>query len=162
MPSEGSKVKHIQLRFPVLPLMYCDFSGFPESFHNIMYVTWEKTYILCNVALRNVIFDLFDTSLVKFGTKWWAMIQFCWQRPRCSFYTQTWYLHLLPFTCLLWIVSKQITWIFYNLFTFILPLSQLFWNVLQLSKTKFVHIYKIHLRCSENFGNLFFVLLSIK
>ncbi len=66
------------------------------------------------------------------------------------------------FTCLLWIVSKQITWIFYNLFTFILPLSQLFWNVLQPSKTKFVHIYKIHLRCSENFGNLFFVLLSIK
>ncbi len=24
MPSEGSKVKHIQMRFPALPYMYCD------------------------------------------------------------------------------------------------------------------------------------------
>ncbi len=34
-------------------------------------------------ALWNVIFYLFDTSLVKFGTKWWAMIQFCLQRLKC-------------------------------------------------------------------------------
>ncbi len=27
--------------------------------------------------------------------------------------------------------QNSLTWIFYNLFTFILPLSQLFWNVLQ-------------------------------
>ncbi len=40
MPSEGSKIKHIQLRFPVLPYMYCDFSGFPECFHGIKYDTW--------------------------------------------------------------------------------------------------------------------------
>ncbi len=38
--------------------------------------------------------------------------------------------------------------IFYNLFTFILPLSQLFWDVLQPSKSKCVYIYKIHLRWS--------------
>ncbi len=44
--------------------------------------------------------------------------------------------------------QKSLTWIFYNLFTFILPLSQLFSSVLQPSKTKFVHIYKIHLRWS--------------
>ncbi len=44
--------------------------------------------------------------------------------------------------------QKSLTWIFYNLFTFILPLSQLFSSVLQPSKSKFVHIYKIHLRWS--------------
>ncbi len=38
-----TKVKHIQLRFPALPYICCDFSGFPESFHNIMYGTWWKT-----------------------------------------------------------------------------------------------------------------------
>ncbi len=43
---------------------------------------------------------------------------------------------------------NSLTWIFYNLFSIILPLSQLFWNVLQPSKTKFVHIYKIHLHWS--------------
>ncbi len=36
--------------------------------------------------------------------------------------------------------QNSLTRIFYDLFTFILPLSQLFWNVLQPSKTKFVHI----------------------
>ncbi len=64
-------------------------------------------------------------------------------------YTQTWYLdplpiHLLTVNCF----QNSLTWIFYNLYTFILPLSQLFWNVLQPSKTKSVHIYKIHLRWS--------------
>ncbi len=39
MPSEDSKVKHIQLRFPALPYMYCNFSWFPKYFHNIMYGT---------------------------------------------------------------------------------------------------------------------------
>jgi len=28
-----------------------------------------------------LIFELFDNSLVKFGTKWWAMIHLCLQRP---------------------------------------------------------------------------------
>ncbi len=95
IPSEGSKFKHIQLRFPALPYKYCNFSGFPQSFHNVIQVTLWKTEILCSFALRNVIFDLFDTSLWKFGTKWWAMIQLCLQRLRCSVYTQTWYLDLL-------------------------------------------------------------------
>ncbi len=93
--------------------------------------------MLCNFAFRNVIFDLFDTSLVKFGTKWWAMIQLCLQRLRCSFYTQTWYLDLLPIHLPYELFQNSLTWIFYNLFTFILPLSQLFWNVLQPSKTFF-------------------------
>ncbi len=56
MPSEGSKVKHIQLSFPASSYMYCDVSGFPESFHNVMYGTWWKTSILSNFALWNVIF----------------------------------------------------------------------------------------------------------
>ncbi len=62
------------------------------------YYVWYlgKDLNLCNFALRNVIFDLFDISLVKFSTKWWAMIQLCLQRLRFSFYTQTWYLELLP------------------------------------------------------------------
>ncbi len=42
--------------------------------------------------------------------------------------------------------QNSLTWIFYNLYAFILPLSQLFWNVLQQSKSLFVHIYKIHLQ----------------
>ncbi len=46
--------------------------------------------------------------------------------------------------------QNSLTWIFYNFFTFILALSQLFWNVLQPSNTKFVHIYKIHLRWGCN------------
>ncbi len=61
--------------------------------------------------------------------QWWAMIQLCLQRLRSQF-------------------QNSLTWIFYNLFTFILPLSQLVWNVLQQSKTTFVHIYKIHLHWS--------------
>ncbi len=65
MPSEVSKVKHIQLRFPALPYIYCDFSGFHE-FHNILWYL-EKDLILCNFALQNVIFDLFDTFM-EFGT----------------------------------------------------------------------------------------------
>ncbi len=44
--------------------------------------------------------------------------------------------------------QNSLTWIFYNLFTFILPLFQLFRNLLQPSKSKCVHIYKIHLRWS--------------
>ncbi len=45
MPSEGSKVKHSQLSFPALPYMYCAISGFPESFHNILYDTWFLWHI---------------------------------------------------------------------------------------------------------------------
>ncbi len=42
MPSEGSKVFHIHLRFPALPYTDWDFSGIPESYHNIMYT--EQNY----------------------------------------------------------------------------------------------------------------------
>ncbi len=45
---------------------------------------------------------------------------------KCSLYTKhdtLTYYHLL--------FQNGLTWIFYNLFTFIWPLSQLFWNVLQ-------------------------------
>ncbi len=53
-PSEGSKVKHLQLRFPALPYMYCDISGFPESFHNIVYAERKK------IAMGNVICVFFS------------------------------------------------------------------------------------------------------
>ncbi len=65
-PSEGSKIKHIKLRFPVLPYMYCDFSGIFSQYY-VWYLVKDVNSF--QFALRNVIFDLFDTSLVKFGTK---------------------------------------------------------------------------------------------
>ncbi len=59
--------------------------------------------------------------------------------------------------------QNSLTWIFYNLFTFILPLSQLFWNVLQPSKNKICsYLQNTFTLVSENLENLFFVLLSIK
>ncbi len=57
--------------------------------------------------------------------------------------------------------QNSLMWIFYNLFTFILPLSQLFWNMLQPSKIC-SYLQNTFTLVSENFGNLFFVLLSIK
>ncbi len=45
--------------------------------------------------------------------------------------------------------QNSLTWIFYKLFTFIMPLSKLLWSVLQPSQI--VYIYKIHLDWSVFF-----------
>ncbi len=63
-----------------------------------------------------------------------------------------------PVNCELF--QNSLTWIFYNLFSFILPLLQLF-GVLQPSKMC-LYLQKAFKLVSKNFGNLFFVLLSIK
>ncbi len=142
-PSKGLKIKHIKLRFPVLPYMYCDFFGIFSQYY-VWYLVKDVNSF--QFALRNVIFDLFDTSLVKFGTKEWAMIQLCLKKLRCYFYTQNmipWPITNSPTYCELF--QNSLMWIFYNLFTFILPLSQLFWNVLQLSNTTFALTFTIHL-----------------
>ncbi len=115
MPSEGSKVKHIQLSFPASSYMYCDVSGFPESFHNVMYGTWWKTSILSNFALWNVIFYLFF---------WWNLAQS--DEPWSSFACKDWNAPFMPkhdtltcyqFTYLLWTVTKEFN--MDNHFTFI-------------------------------------------
>ncbi len=55
MPSEGSQVMHIHLRFPALPHTGWDLSEFPESFHNSIYGSLWKTSILCDFVLRILI-----------------------------------------------------------------------------------------------------------
>ncbi len=69
-------------------------------------------------------FYLFDTSLVNLCTKWWAM-------THSILYPNTipWLITNSPAYCELF--QNSLTWIFYNLYAFILPLSQLFWNVFQ-------------------------------
>ncbi len=165
MPSKGSKVKHIQLRFLALPNMYCDFSGFPESFQNIMYGTWWKTLILCNFALRILIcLTHFSWNLAQSDEPWSSFACKDWDAP---FIPKHDTLAYYQFTCL-WL-----TWIFYNHFTFMLPLSQLFWNVSQQSKKNLFmcrssqkkicsYLQNTITLVSENFGNLFFVLFSNK
>ncbi len=88
--------------------------------------------------------------------------------PWSSFACKDWDAPFIPkhdtltyyqFTCLLWTVSNSLTWIFYNLFTFILPLSQLFGMCCKPSKTKFVHIYKYIYVGQWNFGHLCLIIL---
>ncbi len=104
----------------------------------------------CEMWFLTCFFIFVDTSLVKFGTEWWAMIQLCLHR--WLFFTQTWYLDILPIHLLTVQVNNNVAII---LFSIILPLSQRFWNVLQPSKTKCVHIYKIHLRWSVKTWEIF-------
>ena len=49
---------------------------FHTTFHSIMNCRWWNTSILCNFALRNIVFKLTDNSLTMFGTKWWTMTFF--------------------------------------------------------------------------------------
>ncbi len=135
MPSEGSKVKHIQLRCLALPYMYCDFSAFPESFHNIMYGTWWKTYIFCNFALSFLIcLMLLSWNLAQSDELWSSFACKDWDAPfkpkHCplTYYQFTW---REPF-------QNSLMWIFYNILTFNLPLSQRFCSMLQPSKPAFV------------------------
>ena len=64
---EGSKVTGIEQRFLALAFMHQYFLWLPESFHNIMNWWW------------NIVFELTDNSLTKFGTKW-TTIHPCLQR----------------------------------------------------------------------------------
>ncbi len=81
----------------------------------------------------------------------WCLTLLSWNLARSLFAkTETLLLHpsMIPSPAYCDLFQNSLTLIFYNLITFILPLSQRFWNVLQPSKSKFVHIYKIHLRWS--------------
>ncbi len=94
-------------------------------------------------------FDLFATSLMKFGSdEPWSSFACKDCTPLLLLYQNMipWAITNSPAYCELF--QNSLTWIFYNLFTFILPLSKRFWSVLQPSKTKCVHIYKIHLQWS--------------
>ncbi len=152
--SEGSKLKHIQLRFPALLYMYCYCSGFSESFYNITCGSWWKTYISCDFALQMwflICLTLLSWNLPQSDEPWSSFACKAWDAPfipkqdTLTYYQFTWYWELF---------QNRLKWIFYNLFTFIWPLSQLFWIVLQPSQSKFAHIYKIHLRWSLYFCQL--------
>ncbi len=82
----------------------------------------------------------------------WYLTLLSWNLARSLLAkTETLLLHpsMIPSSDYCELFQNSLTWIFYNLITFILPLSQRVWNVLQPSKSKFVHIYKIHLRWSK-------------
>ncbi len=85
-----------------------------------------------------------DEPWSSFACKAWDA-PFIPKQDTLTYYQFTWYWELF---------QNHLKWIFYNLFTFIWPLSQLFWIVLQPSQSKFAHIYKIHLRWSLYFCQL--------
>ncbi len=103
MPSEGLKVKHIYLRFPALPFMYWDFSGFPESFTILCMLVgerpkffaillWEMWFLIC---LTLTSWNLAQSGFT--GKDWNA--PFIHKHDTLTYY---------QFTCLFWTVSKQL------------------------------------------------------
>ena len=62
-------VTRIQQRFPPLAFTHQDFPWLPESFHDIMNCGWWKTYIICNLPLRNIvsILTILSRSLAQCG-----------------------------------------------------------------------------------------------
>ncbi len=114
----------------------------------------------CEMWFLTCFFIFVDISLVKFGIEWWAMIQLCLHR--CLFFTQTWYLDILPIHLLTVQVNNNVAIIlfFYNFAS-----VPTFLECVAVVKNQMclVHIYQnTFTLVSENFGNLFFVLLSIK
>lgn len=81
---------------------FCSFpSGSLNFFYNIMNFRWRKALILFYLVLRNILFELTDNSVTKLGAKCWAM-----NLGGCSFYSQSWYPHLLPINLLIWIIQN--------------------------------------------------------
>ncbi len=147
MPSEGSKVKHIQLRFHALPLL--GFLWIPWIFSQ--YYVWYLVKDLNSLQFCIAKCDFWFVWL--FSHEIWHKVMS--YDPALLAKTEMLLLHpnmtpwpLINSPAYYELFQNSLKRIFYNLFTFILPLSQLFWDVLQPSKSKFVYIYKIHLRWS--------------
>ncbi len=105
-----------------------------------------------------MILGFFDTSLMKFGTKWWAMIQLCFQRLKMLLL----YPNMIPWPTTNWpayckLFQNSLMWIFYNLFTSFCLCPNFF--EMCCSQAKVVNLLNSFTLVSENFGNLFFVLL---
>jgi len=102
---------------------------------------------------EKVIFELFDNSLMKFGTKWWALFALLAKKehlPKAqSWYPHLWSIHLL--------IVDYFNTIFIGYSLSFCRLCQLFWSLLQQSKSKCIK-YKL---VSEIIGNLFFVHLRM-
>ncbi len=175
MPSEGSKVKHIQLSIQCLPAwksvhLAAIFATPPGSSNMTKSYLNEWGILKSQKLLAELAIKLHITNqqqnlewtapwmlFLMFIESWIDSLQFC--IAKCDF------LFVWHFSCEIWhkvmshdpaLLSKtemlllypnvmpwpitnspaycerfqnSLTWIFYNLFTFILPLSQLFWNV---------------------------------
>ena len=132
-PPEVSKVMGIQCWFSALPLMYRDFSRFCEPLDDIV----------GHIEKRSWTVRSFLTQLL---TKWCTSPHPClWMTeplrdvlfiPNHS--TKLWSINL--FTCGMF--QTGVFWAFLNFSSLLLPLSQLFWNVLQTSNSKWVNICK--------------------
>jgi len=121
MPSEGSKVTHIQQRSTEIDCLTLH----RLRFLWIAWILWQN-YVWKMMkginALQSWIekcdsffmfiylFIFFDNSLKIFGTKWWAMTHLCLKRLRSTFIPkQTWCPQLnsyYQFTCSLWTILK--------------------------------------------------------
>ncbi len=147
IPSEGSKVKHIQLRFPALLDMYCDFSGFHIYLFTILCMVLGERPKFFAILHCEIWFLICLTLLL------WNLAQS--DEPWSRFACKDWDAPFIPKhdTLTYYLFQNSLTWILYNLFTFILPLS----------KNKIgSYLQNTCTLVSDNFGNLFFVLLSIK
>ncbi len=134
MPSEGSKVLQIHLRFSALPYTEIYFSGFSESFHSMVFG-----------EIPNTEFFVILHWEMWFWFVWHKVMShdWDWEDPFIPKHDTLAYITSTPAYCELF--QNILIWIFDSLFIFIFPLSQLNWSVLQPSKSKFVYIYKMYL-----------------
>ncbi len=87
---------------------YCVVLGERPKFFCLVFYLVKDQISLPFCLFQNVFFFyLFDTSLMKCGTKWWVMIQLCLRRLRCCIIPKHDTLTYFQFSCLLWTVSKQ-------------------------------------------------------
>ncbi len=90
-------------RFPALPFMHWDFSGFPESFHNIMNgIVGERPKLFVNLHCEM-------WSLICLTLYSWHLAQsgFADKDRDAPYITKHEPLTYYQFTCLLWAVSKH-------------------------------------------------------
>ncbi len=106
MLSEGSKLKHIQLRFPALLYMYCDFSGFPESV-SLRVVVGERAKLFATLHCKMwflICLTLPSWNLAQSDEPWSSFACKDWDAP---FIPKQDTLTYYKFTCILGIVSNQ-------------------------------------------------------
>ncbi len=120
--------------FCFYPYTDWDFSGFPESFHSMVFG---------EILIQNYLW--FCIEKCDFWFVWHKVMSHDWDRddPFIPKHDTLAYITSPPAYCEPF--QNILIWIFNSLFIFLFPLSQLNWSVLQPSKSKFVYIYKMYL-----------------